>query len=247
MSAQIPFNQAVAILTERMPTDAWAVGLAKDHSSRHQPLPDDLEEPAGAVACFLREAIERGLCRCRGLSLGAIERCFIDPVRMHDFQIMPGVGEPQEPDGEPEAIAIARTFSAATGVPPTGDYRYDALRFFENEIAGLRDVFQAWHGGSGNWTTMRPQQNIPMSVRSSRRGSPLRGSKFKEAVSDWYRDVWVGANGWELAGHKTSPGEDDDLKAARSEFGDLVSRDMIRKLRQEYAPAEWKLPGRRSA
>ncbi len=79
---------------------------------------------------------------------------------------------------------------------------------------------------------------------------PLRGHAFRSATKKWYRDDWVKGSEWRawLAdnGRPTgaTPSADDDLKAAREKLGQAVSRDDIRGLRQEFAPPEWKRPGK---
>lgn len=200
-SAQITFNEAVAILTERIPADTWAAtspsrNPKQPHASRRDTLPNDMEVPGGAVARFLKEAIERGFCRCRGLLKSRTVRCDIDPARMHDLEIWPGVGRPDNSDGQPEAIAIAKAYFASVGVPPGRDHRYDALRFFEDQIHRLRDVFETWHANDGDWDAVlqvsEGARDAPVPSKASRQRRRRRGDpEAKMSVAKKHRAVWA--------------------------------------------------------
>jgi hypothetical protein len=56
----------------------------------------------------------------------------------------------------------------------------------------------------------------------------------------WYLD-WIGSN----AKGGTTPSRDEDWSAARAALGSEVSREAVRSLRRELAPAEWTRLGRR--
>jgi hypothetical protein len=81
------------------------------------------------------------------------------------------------------------------------------------------------------------------------RPSPLRRQSLKLSLKHWYLE-WVksGASDWlkQKGLSKVSPSADEDLNAARERFGNAVSRNMIRSLRQKFAPDGWKRPGKRS-
>ena len=68
---------------------------------------------------------------------------------------------------------------------------------------------------------------------SQRAFSPAKGR-------EWYVR-WVQAN--EARGHV--PSRDEDLQAAKAEFGDRCPREPIRELRRLLAPAHWTFKGRR--
>ena len=193
-SAQITFNEAVAILTERIPADTWAAtslsgNPRQPHASRTEDLPHDMEVAGSAVARFLKEAVERGLCRCRGLLKSRAVRRKIKPARMHDLEIWPGVGKPDSSDGQPEAIAIAKAYVTSVGAPPDGDHRYESLRFFEDEIQRLRHVFETWHTCHGDWNatvTLETGDTESASV-SAKPSSSRRRRRDPGAADDYER------------------------------------------------------------
>lgn len=63
-----------------------------------------------------------------------------------------------------------------------------------------------------------------------------------EALRKWYA-AWIDSS---VARGKT-PTRDEDYLAARKRFGDSVTREPLRILRQELAPEAWKKKGRRPA
>ncbi len=62
----------------------------------------------------------------------------------------------------------------------------------------------------------------------------------RDAIRAWYVG-WVAAND----GKGTAPTRDEDEAAARTEFGERVTRNILRALRRELAPARWTMRGRR--
>lgn len=67
--------------------------------------------------------------------------------------------------------------------------------------------------------------------------------RFSEAeVRNWYVD-WISKN----AATGSRPSRSDDIAAAKERFGRSISRDLLRQLRRELAPADWKQFGRRKA
>ena len=86
----------------------------------------------------------------------------------------------------------------------------------------------------------------------NRSAQPVRGYKFLNALKEWYRVEWVkngGAYKWlEKNGRppEATPSVANDQTAAREKHGRGVTRDMIRALRREFAPDEWKQPGVRA-
>jgi hypothetical protein len=59
-------------------------------------------------------------------------------------------------------------------------------------------------------------------------------------LPDWFRD-WIESN--QAAG--VIPSREDDLEAAKKALGNVVRRDVLRRLRRELAPKEWSQQGRR--
>lgn len=71
-------------------------------------------------------------------------------------------------------------------------------------------------------------------------GEPARRAFAPAKGREWYVR-WVQAN--EAKGHV--PSRDEDLQAAKAEFGDRCPRNPIRELRRLLAPAHWTFKGRR--
>lgn len=78
--------------------------------------------------------------------------------------------------------------------------------------------------------------------RVLKEGTPKASSAARfspEKVRKWYRD-YVSRHD----GRGIRPSREDDLSAARAEFGVNVSRPFMRELRRDLAPDSWKRPGR---
>jgi hypothetical protein len=65
--------------------------------------------------------------------------------------------------------------------------------------------------------------------------------RFRQAkLERWYEQRV------EQLGPRARSGEEDDLKAARLEVSEHVTRESIRDIRKKRAPQEWRSPGRPS-
>ena len=108
-----------------------------------------------------------------------------------------------------------------------------------DDVLELKPLYDG-SGNSDGADSNRPRANLP-----------VRGQALLSNVREWYREDWVKegshAEWLKRKGRPsgTTPSEKDDLDAARETCGRGVSRDMIRRLRKEFAPQEWTLSGRR--
>ena len=142
---------------------------------------------------------------------------------------------------------------------------YVGVRIKTDDVRALERAFRRLDGGED----LAPESQSPGHVlpeenaKSGQTGTPsekpdnavrelpLRGHHLVSPLRKWYCDEWVaGGKAHALLRERgrplgATPNERDDLHAARERFGDDVSRNMMRPLRQEFAPADWKRPGKR--
>lgn len=162
----------------------------------------------------------------------------IDPAELSEHRLAHFRWERQR--RELEAALVDRLRSGdvyATGFSPLAPIDQPAARIAADRWRVLRPDF-ARSQATGPGGPIEGILVFPGGGEESCTGS--QGRYSRTALHDWYRGRVA-----ELVAAGLEPSRDEDWEAAKAEFGPKVTREVVRALRRELAPASWRRFGRR--